>query len=165
MWAVIKFDAKNFNFFKRELKAKLSCNHVLYCPKLLIQKYKNNKLINKEIALLGNYIFCYHNKFYDHKIICELKYLRGIKYFLNGFLNNQSEIKIFIDKCKNLENEKGFITSNLFEKHLNTYYKFRSGPFAEKIFKIIDLQRDKIDILMGNIRTTIKTQKFLFSPV
>ena len=48
MWAIIKFDKKNFNFFKRELKMKLSCEHVLYCPKILIQKYKNNKLIEKE---------------------------------------------------------------------------------------------------------------------
>ena len=165
MWTIIKFDPKKINLLKEDLKKKLGKDFIIYRPKLLIQKYKNNKLINKEIALLGNYIFCYHNKFNNHKIICELKYLRGIKYFLNGFLNNPSEIKIFIDKCKNLENEKGFITSNLFEKHLNTYYKFRSGPFAEKIFKIIDLQRDKIDILMGNIRTTIRTQKFLFSPV
>ena len=165
MWTIIKFDPKKINLLKEDLKKKLGKDFIIYRPKLLIQKYKNNKLINKEIALLGNYIFCYHNKFNNHKIICDLKYLRGIKYFLNGFLNNQSEIKIFIDKCKNSENEKGFITSNLFEKHLNTYYKCRSGLFAEKIFKIIDLQRDKIDILMGNIRTTIRTQKFLFSPV
>ena len=120
--------------------------------------------VNK-VSLLGNYIFCYHDKFNDNKTILGLKYLRGLKYFLNGFLNNQTEIKFFIDKCKNLENEKGFINKNLYETHLNQYYKFKSGPFVEEIFKTIDLQRNKIDILLGNIRTTIKTKNFLYSPI
>ena len=83
MWTIIKFDPKKINLLKDDLKKKLGKDFIIYRPKLLIQKYKNNKLINKEIALLGNYIFCYHNKFNNHKIICDLKYLRGIKYFLN----------------------------------------------------------------------------------
>ena len=47
MWAIVKFDKKKFDFFKRELRAKLGHNHILYSPKILINKYKNNKLIKK----------------------------------------------------------------------------------------------------------------------
>ena len=165
MWAIIKFDPKKINLLKEDLRKKLGNDFLTYNPKLLIQKYKNNKLINTEINLLGNYFFCFHKNFSNQKNLEQLKYLRGLKYFLNGFLKNQVEIKSFINKCKNLENDKGLIAGNLFEKHLNNYYKFNSGPFAEKIFKIVNLQRNKIDILMGNIKTSIKAKKFLFSPV
>ena len=40
-----------------------------------------------------------------------------------------------------------------------------TGPFADKIFKIVNLQKNKIDILVGNIKTRIKKQEFLFNPV
>ena len=62
MWAIIKFDKKNFNFFKKELKTRLGSNHILYCPKILIDKYKNNKLIKEEFNILGDYVFCYDKK-------------------------------------------------------------------------------------------------------
>ena len=39
------------------------------------------------------------------------------------------------------------------------------GPFTEKIFQIINLQKNKIRILMGNIKTTINNKDFLFSPI
>ena len=33
MWAIVKFDKKKFDFFKRELRTKLGNNHILYSPK------------------------------------------------------------------------------------------------------------------------------------
>ena len=48
---------------------------------------------------------------------------------------------------------------------IDKYYKFSSGPFTDKIFKIIELQKNKIDILMGNIKTKIKKKEFLFTPL
>ena len=44
-------------------------------------------------------------------------------------------------------------------------YKFISGPFADKIFTIIKVQQSKLDILIGDLRTTINKQKFLFNPI
>ena len=58
MWSVIKFDKKNYHLFKEDLKKKIGNNCIIYRPKILIQKFKNNKLIKKEINLLGDYIFC-----------------------------------------------------------------------------------------------------------
>ena len=48
---------------------------------------------------------------------------------------------------------------------MNKIYKFTWGPFTQKIFKIINLNKDKIDILIGNIKTRINKKKFLFKPV
>ena len=83
---------------------------------------------------------------------------------LNGFIKSQNQIDEFIKKCKALENEKGHLSQNFYQLNLNTNYKFVSGPFAETIFKIVSLQKNKIDILMGNLKTSIKKGKFLFSP-
>ena len=63
MWAVIKFDKKNFHQLKEYFQKKIGKDCVIYRPKILIQKYKNNKLINKEVDILGDYLFCFHKNF------------------------------------------------------------------------------------------------------
>ena len=165
MWAVIKFDAKNFNFFKRELKAKLSCNHVLYCPKLLIQKYKNNKLIKKEYNILGDYVFCYDKKLQNEEILTKLKFVKGLKCILGGFSLYQEEIVKFINQCKKFENHNGYITQNFFQPQKDLKYRFISGPFANIIFQIINIQKNKIKISMGDLKTIIRKEDFLFNPI
>ena len=86
--------------------------------KISIQKYRNNKLLKKEIYLLGNYVFCFHKKFYEPKIINNLQNLRGLKYFLRGFSSSQKEIINFIEKCKQLEDEKGLISSQIYLNYI-----------------------------------------------
>ena len=163
MWAVIKFNKKQFELLKRDFNKKLGKNFIIYAPKLSVRKYKNNKFINEEFNLLGDYLFCFHEDFKSSEIIKKLQFAKGLKYFLNGFIQSQGEIKKFIDKCKELENKEGYISQNFFELHINSKYKFYSGPFAEMIFKIIDLQKNKINILLGNFKTTIKKNDFLFN--
>ena len=91
--------------------------------------------------------------------------LQRFKICLGGFIKSQSQINEFIKKCRSLENKEGFLSPNFYQLQLNNNYKFVSGPFAENIFKIVSLQKNKIDILMGNIKTTIKEgSKFLFNP-
>ena len=165
MWAVIKFDKKNFHLLKEDFQKKIGKDCVIYRPKMLIQKYKNNKLINKEVDILGNYLFCLHKDFGKKSTINQLKFSRGLKYFLDGFVEFQLDVKNFIEKCKNLEDSKGYISQNPFEIYINSNYKFSTGPFAEKIFKIISFQRNKINILMGSLKTTISKKEFLFNPI
>ena len=165
MWTVIKFDKNNLEILRKDFQKKLGEDIIIYSPKLFIQKYKNNKLVNLEFNLLGDYLFCFHKKFQNPEVVNSLKFTRGLKYFLNGFNRSQEEIKKFIGKCKESEDAKGCLTQNFFKLYKKSNYKFNSGPFAEKIFKIIDLQRDKICILLGNVKTTIDKKKFLFSPV
>ena len=86
---------------------------------------------------------------------------------LHGYTLDEANktIENFIKKCKTLEDQNGYISHTLFELNLNSKYKFASGPFVEKIFQIIDLQKNKINILMGNIKTTVRTQEFIFKPI
>ena len=165
MWIIIKFDKKKFDFFKNELKAKLSCDHTLYSPKFLINKYKNNKLIKKEYNVLGDYIFCYDKKLKNKENLTQLQFVRGLKCILSGFLSTQNEIEEFIKKCKKSENHSGYITQNFFQLQEDLKYKFVSGPFVDKIFQIINIQQNRIKILMGDFKTTIKNKEFLFNPV
>ncbi len=164
MWTVVKFDKKNFHLLKEDFKKKIGTEYIIYRPKILIQKNKKNKLINEEFNLLGDYLFCYHKNFNNSETINKLKFTRGLKYFLHGFIQSQKEIKKFIQKCKNYENNEGYLMQNFFELYTNSKYKFTSGPFVEMIFKIINLQKNKINILLGNMKTTIKKDEFLFIP-
>ena len=165
MWAVIKFDKKNIYLLKEDFYEKIGKDCIIYRPKILIQKYKNNKLINKEFDILGDYLFCFHKDLGKKSTINQLKFSKGLKYFLDGFVEFQLDVKNFIEKCKNLEDSKGYISQNLFEININSNYKFSTGPFAEKIFKIINFQKNKINILTGNLKTTINKNEFLFNPV
>ena len=165
MWIVLKFDKKNLSILNADLKKKLGEDYKFYIPKLRVQKYKNNKLINKEFNLLGDYMFCFHKSFEQKKIITSLRFTRGLKYFLEGILGSQKEIEKFIIKCKDSENKDGFLSRDFFDLDINKKYKFSSGPFADKIFKIISLQRNRIKVLMGNIKTTIKKKEFLVTPI
>ena len=150
--------------WKKDFQEKLGKDIILYSPKLLIEKNNKNKIIKKEFSLLGDYIFLYHNKINQH-ILNNLKFSRGLKYFLEGFLSSQKEIEFFINKCKSLENEKGYISQNLFEIVENEKYKFLSGPFRSEIFKILEVQKNKINVLIGNFKTYIKTKDYIFLPV
>ena len=62
MWAVIKIDKKKFFSFKQDLNIKFGSGAEVYRPKLLINKFKKNKLYKKEFDLLGDYLFCYVKK-------------------------------------------------------------------------------------------------------
>tara|TARA_X000001036_G_C20578684_1_gene765780 strand:- start:176 stop:673 length:498 start_codon:yes stop_codon:yes gene_type:complete len=164
MWTVLKFDKKALGLLTKGLKEKLGKDLKIYAPKLRIQKYHNNKLINKELSLLGDYMFCFHKDLKYKNTINSLRFVRGLKYFLDDFNRSQKDLEEFIKKCKDSESEEGFISRDFFDLDLKKKYKFASGPFSDKIFQIIDLQRNKIKVLMGNIKTTIKRKEFLFTP-
>ena len=165
MWTIIKFDKKNLSLLKEDLNKKLGKDYKIYIPKIRTQRFVNNKLIYKDVELLGDYLFCFHKSFNKRQTISSLKFSRGLKYFLEGFNECQKEISIFINKCKSSESDKGFLSKNFFDLNLNKKYKFSSGPFTNMIFKIIDLQRNKIKVLVGNLKTTIDRNEFLFSPL
>ena len=165
MWAIIKVDKKKISFFKSEIKNKLGEESIIYSPKLLIKKITKNKLREKEHEILGDYLFCYNKNFSKINFLKQLNFIKGVKYFLNGFQVCQGEIEKFIDRCKNLEDKSGYISQGLYQEEINKYYKFSSGLFADKIFKIIQLQKNKIDILMGNLKTTINKKEYIFKPI
>ena len=77
MWTIIKFDKKKFEPLKKDISDKLGKNYKIYYPKLAIQKFKNNKLVNKEFDLLGDYLLCFHKDFNNSETLNKLKYLLG----------------------------------------------------------------------------------------
>ena len=118
MWTVLKFDKKALALLKEDLFLKLGKNYKIYIPKLRVQKYKNNKLINKEINLLGDYLFCFHENLANKKINESLKFSRGLKCILKGFEASQEDICRFVEKCKSSECENGFVSKDFFNLEL-----------------------------------------------
>jgi hypothetical protein len=165
MWAILKFDKKNLETLKKDLSKILGNDFKFYIPKLLLKKYKNEKIADKEFYLLDDYLFCFHKKISNKNIISALQYSRGLKYFIRGFYQTQPQINNFIKKCKEYENTDGYLSQEFFELNLTSKFKFISGPFANEIFKIIELQEKKIKILIGNLKTTINKKELLFKPI
>ena len=165
MWTIIKFEKKKLSSLKSDLEKKLGANCKFYVPKLLFKRYIKNKWAKKEFNLLGDYLFCFNEKFNDSKVIKTINYARGLKYVLQGFNQSQNEIEEFIEKCKTSEDSEGYISEQFYDLKINSNYKFFSGPFTNSIFKIIQLQKNKIKILMGNFKTTINKKDFLFQPI
>ena len=62
--------------------------------------------------------------------------------------------------------KKGYLKQTFFELCTKKDFKFISGPFTDMIFKIIDIQKNKLEILVNNIVTTISDKKnYLYRPV
>ena len=85
MWTIIKIDKKKINLFKIEMIKKLGKECKFYAPKIKIELIRNNRKIEKTFFLLGDYIFCKHEKFNQQNIINQLVYdLEELKNNLGG---------------------------------------------------------------------------------
>ena len=166
MWTVAKVKKNQINTFKKNLSDLLDKNIKFYMPKIEYTKYFKDKVKKFDKPILENYIFCYHEKFYDSTNINKLKFTKGLEYFIEGHYENQQEIIRFIDYCKSFENKEGYITSAFFKSLVSKKAKFVSGPFVNMMFEIIERQKNKLKILVGNIVTTISDKKnYLYRPV
>jgi len=166
MWAVAKIKIKNLNTFKKDLVIKFGNEIKFYQPKIEYQKHYGSRIKRLEKFVLENYIFCYHPKFKSTIFINEVKFLKGLIYFLDGHNENQSQIIKFIEYCKMFENEKGYLTQSFFKLIITKKAKFISGPFANMIFEILEKQQNKLKILVGNIVTTISSKaNYLYRPI
>ena len=163
MWVILKVNKKKIPLLEKDFKNILGSVIVFYKPKILVEKFKKNKLIKTYQDVLNDYILCYHSNFCKKNSLLKLKYSRGLKYFLSGFEYYQKDLGEFVKKCKSLEDENGLITQSLFDLHINENYRFNSGPFVNKIFKIIKIEKNRINTLMGNIKTTIIKKKYIYS--
>ena len=166
MWTVAKIKKKELKVFKEKLVEKFGANTEFYCPKIEHHKYFKNKLQKFEKLILENYVFCYHKKFCEINAIDQVKFLKGLDYFLQGYKQNQKEIVKFINHCKSFENKDGFIMSAFFKTMIKRKAEFVSGPFTNMIFEILERQKNKLKILVGDIVTTISDKKnYLYRPI
>lgn len=166
MWVVAKIKIKELNIFKEKLTKKFGHEVKFYHPKIECHEYCNNKIKKIKKPILENYILCHHDKFKKFNTLPDMKYLKGLIYFLNGCEKNQKELINFIEHCKSYENKDGYLTSGFFENMMSERAKFISGPFTNMIFKILERKKNKLKILVGNIVTTISDRKnYLYCPI
>ena len=76
MWAILKIDVNKFNLLNEDLRKKIGKDLSFYSPKINIQTFRNNRLVNKSVPLLGDYIFCFHQKFKSQKANESLKFAK-----------------------------------------------------------------------------------------
>jgi hypothetical protein len=165
MWTIIKIDKKKTNLFKIEMIKKLGKECKFYAPKIKVEIVRNNRKIEKSFFLLGDYIFCNHKKFNQQSTVNQLNSVIGLKYFIKNFFLAQNEINCFIDKCKRMESHDGFIKGNFFNVCLDKSYKFISGALSGTLFKILDLSKNEMNILIGGTKVKMNRKKsYLFNP-
>ena len=157
MWIVAS--TKNLEIFKNEIQKKIS-DIKFYYPKIKSKKLKNSK------NLLGNYIFCYSNLFFDEKkqSISGFNYIKGLKKILFAGGVYQEEIKNFINHCEFHEDEEGHIKNSFFKNSVNQKGKFLNGPLSNFIFSLVKKEKNNIKVLMGEIQVSISDKaKFNYS--
>ena len=86
-----------------------------------------------------------------------------MKYFLNGHIESQSEIEYFVNKCKSLENDKGLLSKNICELIPNSMYQFKTGLLKNEIFKLLEIQKNKIKILINDVKFKVNSNNFIIS--
>ena len=166
MWIVAKIKNKELDIFKDNLIQKFDKNIKFYYPKIKYHRYFGNKIKKFEKRMLENYIFCYHKEFSKVSSINKARFLKGLEYFLVGHNQSQNEITKFIEHCKAFEDNEGYLTPVFFKTMIANKAKFISGPFTNMIFEILERQKNKLKILVGNIVTTISDKKnYLYCPV
>lgn len=166
MWIVIKYKTNNLDLLKSDLNKKLKSTADFYLPKIqMVKSSFQKKIIKSEFKILGDYIFCYHQSFSDKKILNLMNYVKGTKCFLKDYFSCQKEIKEFILKCKQNEDEKGYLKQSFFKFQINKRMKFLNGPFANMIFNIIEVQKNKLKILLDGKNTVINKKNYLFSSI
>lgn len=165
MWIVLKYNKKNVKILINELSKKFNNDLKIYNPKFKTTfKIKDRTIIN-ELSLLDDYLFCHHKNFSDSNSTNVLKFTKGIKDFIHGYKSSQNDIEKFINRCRRCEDKEGYLTNKFYNLYENSSFKFNSGIFANFIFKIINLQKNKMNILLGNLRVTTRKEKFILKSI
>ncbi len=156
MWTVVKYKFNEINLLKDNLRNLFGEEPVYFQPKVKIQKFVNNKLKTFEKPILENYLIFYHSKINESFFFNKLRYLRGLSKILSLSKIDQKDIKDFINKCKKFENSDGFLLQEFFNNEIFSEARFISGPFSNLIFKIVSKKKKELNLLIGNIRASIK---------
>jgi hypothetical protein len=166
MWIVLKYKRNEFNFLKQDFKKALGSIPVIIRPKFKYEKLIKNKIKFFEDYILGDYLICYHDKFKEINKLPIFNNLRGLKYFLKDSYNNQKEIVNFINYCKTNQNQEGHLKQSFFNFSAIKKGIFINGLFTNSVFSVIENQKTKMKILIGNVKATIaKDSNFLYRSI
>ena len=131
MWAVLKFDKKNIHNLKKDFSDKLGNGLKFYMPKIQLKKFNKKHIILVDKLILGDYLFCFHQKFSKLSTLSTLKYAKGLKYILDDFLSSQNEIECFIKKCQENEDENGYVNPSFFDFEKNKLKPLYGIPYRD----------------------------------
>tara|TARA_B100000579_G_C22279575_1_gene597664 strand:- start:103 stop:600 length:498 start_codon:yes stop_codon:yes gene_type:complete len=162
MWAIAKIKNNNKYIFENEMRKKLGKDLKIYQPIIKVEKYSKNKLKKYKLPLVDNYVFCYSPYFENSNFIKKLAFMKGLNNFLDGYLNSQAELKSFINSCKQNEDNEGYITSSFFKSKIIDRAKFMSGPFTNMFFDILKKQKNKFEVLMGNLKVSVSNKEIIY---
>ena len=166
MWVVFKYKSNEYNLLKKNLEKKTNSNIKFYNPKIKFSKLIKNKQQEHEKHILENYAFCYLENFKEKIYINRLKNTRGLGYFLSGYIEQQNDIKNFINLCISNHKGDGTLAPSFFLQLDSKKAKFIGGPFSNMVFEILGKQKNKLKILLGGIVTTIENNSnILYRPV
>lgn len=152
MWIVIKIKKHSeINFIKSSLTQLLG-NHSTYCiPKIKSNKQTNSKSVSKDLYILGKYILIYNKKFSENNVLSKLNFIRGVDCLILGFKACQKNINEFVKKCEKNKDKLGYLSSDFFSLSEGKNIKFNKGPFINFVSEVIEVQRNKLKLLVGNI--------------
>ena len=163
MWVICKYKRNSFNFLKSNIKKKFSSQLKIYNPTIKYEKISKGKKVIIEENILENYCFLYHPSFNNNSLVSQLKYMKGIDFFVQGWKENQKQITNFLDYCKINENTDGFICQSFFSNLVNDQGIFLNGPFANSLFLILEKYKNKLKILVRDFQVTIdKNSNYLY---
>ena len=162
MWVVANIKNNEFQFFKKSLNEKIK-NVEIYAPKYECTNKSRKKKFFKFI--LNSYVFIKSNNFDNDTIVYKLKFIKGLNYLLDGYKNNQNQIKSFIDYCRKNEDSKGNLNQNFFFSLSHSTYKFASGPFTNFVLSLLNIKKNNIKAECNGKSISFKSDmQFLLVP-
>ena len=82
-----------------------------------------------------------------------------------GYIETQTEIIKFINSCKNSENNKGYVQNNFFNIKIENNYKLKTSVFTNRAFEIMKFHKNRIEMMIGNLKVSAKKKDLLAQPV
>ncbi len=161
MWIVAKYNNGQSQTLKENLSKILGSEMEFYQPKIMIELRKKKFFKN----ILGNYVFCKHSKFSEEKILNDLKFVKGLSYFLSNYRLEQKQILNFVHKCKNHEEKNNTLSQTFFDELVDLKAKFITGPFKSFAFEVINKNKNYFTTKINNLKITVKKKNKYFLPL
>ncbi len=151
MWVVLKIKKySELNIIRKSLTDLLGSSPKLCNPKVKTKSISGKKNTNRDTFLLEKYVLIYHNKLSNQLYLNKISYMRGIDYCLQGFKSCQNEIYKFVQRCEKYQDNLGYVNSDFFNLSEGMDIRFSKGPFVNFVSKIVEIQKKKLKMLVGN---------------
>ena len=151
MWVVLKIKKySELDIIRKSLTDLFGSSPKLCNPKVKTKNISSKKNTIRDTFLLEKYILIHHNKLSNQFYLNKIRYIRGIDYCLQGFKSCQNEIYKFVQKCEKNQDTSGYVNSDFFNLSEGMDIRFSKGPFVNFVSKIVEIQKKKLKMLVGN---------------